>query len=250
MPPATSEITGMEPGEYLEGERLVQVIDLLESNRNFLKAGLAEGSNQWLCLVTGQAEKDGLRYFELDLPGSLKPFPYPEGTVFSFEFIGSDRLTYAFVAKVQEARAQSVWFRFPERMERRQRRRDFRIGTGFDPKGILKVGGEERPILIENFSTGGMLFRYAETGAAVPGHPPDSMMEDVELVIRHGKKNLEKRIRIRRCRVCRSEPDERNGGTRFAVHFAELDLDQENRLTQLILSIQRELLRKRLPFPF
>ena len=200
-----------------------------------------------LTLVTGVDDRSHIPFFRVDYPqGFAEAVAGIENCRIAFEYFGKDGVKYRFKTMGQEILADEIRIKFPEFIERIQRRHHFRIQPPMGTKLLVNHMDARWIINILDISRGGALGVLAVNGQK-QNHPHifkiGNRLNHLELVFPFRRQDVN--IQIQEAKVIRVEkmpPKNRDG---YAFQFIRIQNVQEKRLIDLLFALQRDFLRKK-----
>jgi c-di-GMP-binding flagellar brake protein YcgR len=158
-------------------------------------------------------------------------------------FTGGDKIRYSFKTCIHEISEHDIWLEFPQFIERNQRRRHFRVVTPLGTKVFLPKGEKTCEGHVVNLSMVGVLFKEAERSEGRPEWNVGEDMQHVQVFSIKGSASTS--ISVKKSRVKRVVKDPATGRCWCALHFLELDSEEERKLRDFIYMCQREDLKRR-----
>jgi len=157
-----------------------------------------------------------------------------------FEFIGNDNLQYIFKTSDGEISGNEIWIRFPEFIEKLQRREHFRIEVPLGTKLHFekKTAGIEMDVI--DISLRGALVTSIQKNAILKSRED---LIDVQLVFPSEKKDLV--VHTKKVSVKRVEKDSQSKRYTYGLYFAKTEKDEEALLTKIISKLQIKFLQKK-----
>ncbi|MBN1104314.1 MAG: PilZ domain-containing protein [Deltaproteobacteria bacterium] len=230
--------------EIISGKGALTLLEQIKEARIAIQMIVLGKDYERLTLITGVRTVDGRRYLLVDCPVRFsEDVKDHEGARVKLEFLGKDRVQYAFRSSVCAVSDNDILLEFPGSIERIQRRQHFRIapplGTtlSFSRNGRLIEGS------VINLSEGGALLSLHKQGE------PKSRLwagEDVRgLTLRCRAEKLTANLRIRKASVKREQREPQSGRLSYALQFLDMDPKEKNALRGFIFNCQREMLRRR-----
>ena len=237
----------MEHGDRIVGKQIHAILEQLKNGNTLIRMKLMGKDYEQLTVINDILKKGKMPFLLIDCPDGFDEPVKDSSNKILFEYTGANKLPYFFYAEIAMIDQKIIWVTFPDLIERRQLRRDFRVdmpsGTHM---GFKKYGVRFHKQLI-NLSLGGSfgaLIRSQDmTQPALPISVGDTLTE-IELVFQ--SKHFEQRVNIRKAVVVRFEENPLARNFCYAIHFLDMDKTEEKALTELIYVIQRESLNKRL----
>ena len=158
-------------------------------------------------------------------------------------FTGNDKIQYSFRTSIHEIAERDIWLEFPEFIERIQRRKHFRVVTPLGTKVFVPKNEKTYEGHAVNLSMVGVLFKEAERSE---GQSEWNVGEDMEHVqVFWNKDFVTMSVSVKKSRVKRVIKDPVTGRCWCALHFLELDSEEEEKLREFIYLCQREALQRR-----
>jgi c-di-GMP-binding flagellar brake protein YcgR len=239
----------MAESEKIDGNGVTRIFEELLQRKTHLELNLQGTDYQQLTIVTALRTQKSDPSFYIDTPEGFR-----EATAdidpwhIRFEFTGKDNIKYIFHTVGGRISDHRIKIKLPEFVERRQRRRLFRINA---PAGTLlcfAIGATRYEFEVIDMSLGGSLAVMVQTDSYASPEPPlpgIGELKDVELVF--PKEIYHQAIRIETAQIKRTKKNTEVPSYEMALEFAEMSNRHENLLTDLIYRLQRRYLRKRLP---
>ena len=158
-------------------------------------------------------------------------------------FTGGDKIQYSFRSCIHEITQHDIWLEFPEFIERIQRRKHFRVATPLGTRVLLPKNEKTYEGHAVNLSMMGVLFKETERSEGQSGWNVGEDMEHVQVL--WNKDFVSTSISVKKSRVKRVVKDPVTGRCWCALHFLELDSEEEEKLREFIYMCQREALQRR-----
>lgn len=239
----------MKHQDHIAGKQVLFIIEQLRNEKTFIRMRLPEDDFEQLTIIDDIRSKGDQKFFIIDRPEGFSEDIAPEhGKQVHFEFTGVDRLPYFFHTLIFRIDSKEIWVTFPESIERKQLRRNFRVDVPPGTQMSFYKNGVNIENQVINLSLGGSF-------CALVRHPliekPDldiasgDSLRDIELIFR-SKFSESQRLKIRKAIVVRVEEKPDISETFCALHFIDMDKSEEKALTELIYIMQREYFKKRL----
>ncbi len=231
--------------ERIEGKRLSEVLDHLVSEKTLVKVCLPAKDYTHLTLILGTEKVKGKNYFSIDLTDELVDiFNSQVVEELMFEFNGPDKVTYRFTTADTITKLGRVLVRFPDVIERIQKRSNFRIKTEPGTLAVFRWEGRKHKLRIENISLGGL---YGLTANPQPETlKVGDLLTRVEIAFPVSDQCV--LITIEKAVIRRVEHGKRAGRNAYAMEFIEIDRDSRQLLTRQIYDLQRNYLKRRIKF--
>ena len=237
----------MEHGDSINGKHIHAILEQLKDGKTLVRMKLMGKNYEQLTVINDIRKKGKITNLLIDCPDGFDDLVKDSSGKLQFEYTGANKLPYFFYADIAQIDQKIIWITFPDLIERRQLRKDFRVdmpsGTcmGFKKYGVkynkqvinLSLGG----------SFGALIRSKNMTQPVLPITVGDTLTE-IELVFQ--SKHFEQRVNIRKAVVVRFEEKPFLHSFCYAIHFLDMDKTEEKALTELIYVIQREYLKNRL----
>ena len=232
--------------DTIDGPAVHTIIEALQSDQTLIKMRIPARDFHHLTIITNTKQSGQDLYFQIDYPhGFREAVRGLDEWRFRFEFTGPDRLPYAFKTLGGERDNKNIWVRFPEYIERQQKREDFRVSLPYGINIYLTAAEAPWKIRVENLSRGGALGVEKITVKSKPLLEAGESIEGFQIRFPRAREN--KTITVLKAVVKRVDNDTNRKRRFYAFQFTELDKQAESLLIQRIYDLQREFLRRRLP---
>jgi len=234
----------MSEAERIKGKKREALLRQLKTNKTLVNLRLLGQDYSRLTVVTGIRTQNKISYFSIDCPrGFEKAIGNVDVWKMHFEFSGEDGVLYLFRAVGEEVSNREVWVRFPEFIEREQRRKHFRIKLSPGATIHFTKDSTQLKMGIIDISLGGILVMIAKGIEKAPVLNPGDELKDIELVFPTGEETPI--LHINKALVVRSEKDSSTGRYRYGLQFINIERMEEKALTAAFYQLQRQLLMKR-----
>ena len=160
-----------------------------------------------------------------------------------FDFKGEDKIPSFFKTSGGVISGRDIWIPFPRFIERKQRRRDFRISSPVGKRLEFLLDSKEHELSVINFSQGGALVSTGKGGRNELGIETGGRIKNLTLFIPFDK--ALKRIRVSEAKVRRVDQDSTTKHYRYGLQFTDIEREEKLFLKKIIYRTQRDLLRKR-----
>jgi len=237
----------------IEANRRFDIFQRLKKNRTLVKLQLLGHDYDRLTLVTEIGDRKDKPYFVVDYPhGFREAAAGAEAWNLRFEFIGEDNLLHHFKTSGVVILPEGLRIPFPDVIERRQRRKHFRLHVPPGTRIYAERQSEKLTMSLINVSVGGAfgaLARMTDPSETPPVFNAGEDLTHLQLRFPAGEGMEEGgdglTVWIKKARVLRIEKNPLTQKYRYALQFLEMDKQQEKYLTDLIYRFQRDRLRKR-----
>ncbi len=201
-----------------------------------------------LTIVTNVFPYKKISAFMIDSPKDFLPaFGGLNDVKMHFEFTGKDNLSYTFKTSGGESHHDEIKVKFPDFINRKQRRRDFRLDVPPGTRLHIKINSKLLKMTVLNVSLGGTLI-------ALVGHMSETenkqlfkageCFEDIELLSPMDGKSF--KSKIKKATIVRVIKGSLKPKNCCALQFVSIDSNEEKALTKFIYKYQQQFLRKRL----
>ena len=233
----------IDDAEHIEGQNLAKFFEQLQKDKTVIRVHVLGRNYERLTIITGTRERDGVRYFLIDYPaGFSETVKGAEVLKLHFDFSGADRLPYVFRTYGGEIAGNEVWVRFPTFIERRQRRRSFRLEAPLGTRILYQFKSARHEVSVINISQGGALVLLEKkTQKGLPLEPGQYLKN---LTLLFPSKEGELTINIREAVVRRLGRQNSIDKYHCAFQFIDVEKNEATSLNALIYRYQREYLRK------
>ncbi len=166
-----------------------------------------------------------------------------------FEFTDKENIKYVFESEDWELSDGSIWVKFPEFVNRFQRRKLYRLDAPPGTRLYFNVNDIRYKLLVVNVSLGGtlgVLVSLTKEMEAELKLSNSKTLEDVELVFpSENRKHAGSIVKIKRCQIKRQKRNPITGKFECAIEFKEINESQQKNLRDLFYKWQRTYLRRR-----
>ena len=232
--------------DTIDGPGVHTIIEALKTDQTLIKMHIPAKDFHHLTIITDIKRSDQKAYFKIDYPhGFNEAVEGLDEWRFNFEFTGPDKLPYVFKTRGGENFDKAIWVRYPDHIERQQKREDFRISLPYGTNIYLTAQDVSWKIRVENLSRGGVLGVEKITAKSIPLFEAGDTITDFQ--IRFPRARDHKTITIQKVVVKRVDKDAARKRRFYAFQFIEIDKQAESLLVDRIYDLQREFLRRRLP---
>ncbi len=238
----------MQKPEKIEGDNLVNIFKTLKEDKTLIKMRLPGKNYECLTIITNVFPHKNKSAFMIDSPKDFRSvFSDLKVVKMHFEFTGKDNLSYTFKTSGGEIFHDEVKITFPDFINRKQRRKDFRLEVPPGTKLHVKINAKLFKMTVLDVSLGGTLI-------ALVGSMPESenkhffkvgeVFEDIELLFPMDGKFF--KSKINKASIVRVVKDSLKPKKCCGLQFVSIDNNEEKALTKFIYKYQQQFLRKRL----
>jgi len=225
----------------IENKERFIIFKQLEKDKTLIKMHLLGTDYDRLTMITGIRTRKKEKYFLIDNPKGFKEAVSRIDVLkVRFEFVGNDNLMYVFRTSGGKISGDKILIRFPEGIERIQRREHFRIETPFETKLYFEKDSVKFEMNILNISLGGNL-AYSVGKKAILKVGEE--FRDLELVF--PSENEDMVVRVEMALVRRVEEEQGMNQFRYGIYFVAIEKSDKKVLNEIIYELQKDYLRKR-----
>ena len=229
--------------ETIEGAKIDAIFDHLIQERTLVKVSLPHSPYENLTLITAVKEDGKPKAFCIDPPeGLVENLRQTKTDRLAFEFTGPDQLLHRFEAFPTSGSETSIWFDYPQRIERYQMRNNYRVKAMAGSHADLNIGDQHVRMQIDNLSLGGVYCLC---------HKKIKPLLEIKQRLNHMELNIILKSgtfvsTIDKIQVIRIETQARPRYVGIAFEFIKMKKDVKKKLVQYIYELQREFLQSRL----
>ena len=225
----------------IQGKNRFDIFEQLRKDKTLIQMSLLGKDYERLTIITGIQARKNMLFFLIDYPEGFKEAVSDvEVWRIRFEFIGNDNLQYSFRTSGGEFFGDEIWIRFPEVIEKIQRRKHFRIEAPVGTRFYFNKKSDSFEMNVINLSLRGALVYSVQKKAILK---IGENLRDVKLVFPSEKEGP--MIHIKKASVKRMEKNSRMDRYTYGLYFAMIEKNEETALTKIIYELQRKLLQKR-----
>ena len=234
--------------EKIEGKNIADILKTIKKDKTLIKMRLPGKNYECLTIVTNVILHRQKNSFMIDSPKDfLSIFGDLKDVKMNFEFTGNDNLSYTFKTSGGEIHNDEINVIFPDFINRKQRRKDFRLEVPPGTKLYININSKLLKMTVLDVSLGGTLI-------ALVGHMSESenkqffkigeSFEDIELLFPMEGKSF--KSQIKKATIVRVVKGSLKPINCCALQFVSIDKNEEKALTKFIYKYQQQLLRKRI----
>ena len=234
----------MEAPDRLIGKKINGIIDQLQKEKTILKLNILDIGYKGLSIVIGVDRDDRNSFFLIDYPGGSRDMlSKASGKSVFFEFNDLDNIQYSFRSIVEKVAQDSIWIRFPEGIDRKQRRKYFRIATPPGTRITFDISGRRYDLNVINLSEGGALINQRSSRHEEALFCKDGEFRNISLVRNEG--DLRTRISIKKAKIVRIKKNPEIGRYSYGLQFLEMGIAEKEGIREFIYKCQRRDLKSR-----
>lgn len=239
----------MAESEKISGEGIRKLFEELLQRKTRLKLTLMDTGYENFTCVTGLPGPNNDPLFSINTPEGFKAaLADIDVGLIRFEFTGKDKIKYAFTTSGDSLAGNQIYIKFPEEVQREQRRKLFRIKAPDGTKLCFNVQLSPQELDVIDMSLGGSLAAVVQTDKHIlknPAFSDSNVLHDIELVF--PAEISRQPIKIKTAQIKRMKKNPETRRYEMAFEFNKISKRDERLLTELIYRLQRQYLRQRLP---
>jgi c-di-GMP-binding flagellar brake protein YcgR len=227
----------------IQGKNKFDIFEQLRKDKTLIQMRLLGADYEQLTFIIGIQARKNMLFFLIDYPKGFKEAVSDvEVWEMRFEFIGNDNLQYIFKTSDGEISGNEIWIRFPEFIEKIQRREHFRIEVPLETKLHFKKQSADIEMNVIDISLKGALVNSVQIQKNAVFKSGENL-KNVKLVFPSEKKDLV--VHIKKVSAKRVEKDSQSKRYIYGLYFAKTEKNEETLLTKIISKLQIKFLQKR-----
>lgn len=234
--------------EIIRDKTRFKIFRELESEKTLIRMHLLGHQYERLTVVTGIRNQQKVPSFLIDCPRGFKEAAAGiDDCRIRFEFTGKDKVKYVFRTSGQTFLDKEICIRFPEVIERIQRRRHFRLTPPLGSELYINAKPTIHKMNVIDVSQGGVLgaLKKSVPMSEDPLFKVGNRLKDIELIFPAEVETI--MVQIKEAVIRRLGKDPVTGRDTCAFQFMDIEKDPRKTLIELIYQFQRDILRNRLP---
>mgnify|MGYP001813756529 FL=1 len=236
--------------ERIQGDAILQLFKELQQEKTPLQVKLTGGGYEHLSHLKEFRKRLKSHYFLIDYKEDfLKATEDLDDWRLKIEFADKDGIKYVFQTNDSDVSQGSIWLKFPETVQRYQRRSLFRLEAPHGTRLYFAVNETRYKLLVINVSLGGTLGVLVSVTKDMENElklNKPRVIENVELVFpAKYQEGDESKVNIKNCQIIRQERNPQTNKFECAMAFKEIAETEQKKLTELFYQWQRDYLRKR-----
>ena len=240
----------MENTELIQGDAVLQLFKDLQQKKTPLKVKLANGDYEHLSHLKKIRKRLRNNYFLIEYDQDfLAAAENLEELDLKIEFTGEDGILYVFHTKDSDVYRDMIWLKFPESVNRYQRRSLFRLEAPHGTRLFFEINAIRYKLLVINVSLGGTLGVLVSLTKQMEQEltlKEPLTLENLELVFpSKNDKDDESKVSIKSGQIIRQDRNPQTKKYECAIEFKEIIETEQKKLTELFYQWQRDYLRKR-----
>ncbi len=238
----------MQELDKIEGDNIANVLKTLKNDKTLIKMRLPGKDYECLTIITNVYHSKKKSAFMIDSPKDFQStFGGLNDIKMRFEFTGNDNLNYTFKTSGGEIHQDEIKVKFPDFINRKQRRRDFRLEVPPGTRLHVKINSKLFKMTVLDVSLGGTL--VALSGSVSESEYKQFIktgynFEDIELLFPMEGKSF--KSKIKKATIVRMVKGSFKPKNCCGIQFVIIDKNEKKALTKFIYKFQQQFLRKRL----
>jgi len=231
----------MEDSERISGSKISNILDQAKKNRTILKIQAIDSGYDGLTMIIKiNSEKMS---FLIDYPGGFDSIlPNTRDKRCYFEFGDQNKIFYSFSASIDKISKDKIQLKFPEYIERIQRRESFRITVPSGTKLFCNMNDIKFEFDVIDISEGGVLI-----GMKTRYHDKRFLYENGELsqfIIVAKNDDINVSLDIDSAEIVRLEKLKELGRYTYALKFKGIKKEEGGKIRRFINDCQRRILKQ------
>ena len=234
--------------ERIRHKSRLNIFRQLKRDKTLIRMHLLGHQYERLTVVTGIRNQQKTPFFLIDCPqGFKKAAAGIDDCRIRFEFTGKDKIKYVFRTSGKTLFGKEICIRFPEVIERIQRRRHFRLTPPLGTLLFINAKPTIRKMNVIDISEGGVLgaLNKGVSLSADPLFKVGHHLKDMELIFPAEVETI--LVQIKEAIIRRLGKDPVTGRSTCAFQFMDIEKYPRKTLIELIYQFQRDILRNRQP---
>lgn len=236
--------------EKIQGAAILRLLTELQLDNIPLKIQLPNFAEPCLTYIADIRKHLRIHHFLVPPPEDFQKLSRDRDQArLRFEFIDQEGIKYVFESHTWKFSRDMIWVRFPEFIQRCQRRKLFRLEAPPGTRLYFNVKDIRYKLLVINVSLGGTLGVLVSLTSRMKQAIKiyeSKILKNVELVFpSKDRKKAGPIVSIKRCQIKRQEKNPLINRFECALEFREISEEEQKKLTELFYKWQRDYLRKR-----
>jgi len=231
--------------DEIRGKGISKALSQLQKGRVILKLNVLGADYERLTIVTDIRTVNRIQCFFIDYPAGFRDAARTSnaGRV-AFEYAGKNNLQYTFRAVIKEITEDGVCMKFPDLINRLQRRKYFRMAVPLGTKIYFldNAGNGNYQANVVDVSLGGVLLRFKKGKEKKPSLYVDEYLRNIRLTGEESEIIID--ITIKKAVIKRVVENSALGSFDYALQFIDIGKNEKIKLDKYIYNCQRELLKK------
>jgi c-di-GMP-binding flagellar brake protein YcgR len=226
----------------------LQILEEVKNNRLPVQVGLLDGDYDAMTHVNAIRQRRGKAYFRTESSRSFAAAIGREKNWRSwFDFFGKDNVQYVFRTTGWKVGGDGIWHKFPEIIERKQRRKYFRLELPLQTGLFLSVGSGQYKMTAIDISIGGILGELMDVEGPTGEDPPWRVGDRIkDIVLETDFERKSNRVHVQEGVLRRFDIELSSKKYKYAVEFAKMTKPEETALVELVYELQRKILKERI----
>jgi PilZ domain len=239
----------MGEADKIQGKDVITLLEEVKQKQIMLSIELVDQGYEQTTMIIRIPEDPDASFFVIDPPQDFMNYVSKiKESEFQFRFRGLDNLDHIFTSLGGTFSDNEIRIKFPDYIDRFQRRRYFRLRVPTGTKFLFRFGQVRQEMSMINISMRGafgVLELSKGENQEKPIYKKKDLVEDIEIISPAGPKISEQKISVKKAVIRRAEHEPRKNIDLYAFEFMSIDRDQEKRLNKFIFDLQRLALQKK-----
>ena len=238
-------IENMKNIDKIFGSQIVDILKELQRDKTLIRMYIKDEEHEYLVIIEGVRTLFVFSRFLIYCSREfLETVAENQSRKIFFEF-SKESIKYIFKTSITKVDGDKIWFKFPEFIEKYQRRMNFRVDVPSETKFFCEVESKQCTLEVLNISSGGFLLCDDKSGESDICFEPGEVLNNVEFVFPNFEEKIEE-VQVHKIEIIRSEKSIKNRCRYYAVKIIEINYKEEEKLSQAVLSLQRYALRSKI----
>lgn len=240
-------LSPMPDSTDITGKEINRIFKQLKKDETLMKATLLGGDGDGMVtIIIGIAQGKNGSYFKIDATADFRDRvnTNSKGKML-FEYDGNDRVPYLFRCVRAKIPKPGLWLRFPEFIERVQRRKHFRLKRPPGTTVLLVIDGKTYEADVMDISIGGVLITQAPSFQERTNLCVGDCIKKVSVFFPEDGERMQ--LSIKNAEIRRMVEKAGGHGYDYALQFHDIGKKDQEKLADFIYKCQRDklILRRR-----
>ena len=236
--------------EKIQGTAILRLLKELQLDNIPLRFKFANSADPRLTYIADIRKHLRIQHFLVPPPEDFQKLSHDRNQArLRFEFIDQEGMKYVFESHTWKFSRDMIWVRFPEFIQRYQRRKLFRLEAPHGTRLYFNIKDIRYKLLVINVSLGGTLGVLVSLTSRMKQAIriyESKILKNVELAFpSKDRKKAGPIVSIKRCQIKRQEKNPLTNRFECALEFREISEEEQKKLTELFYMWQRDYLQKR-----
>ena len=236
----------MNEYELIKGKQRKNVFNEIQSKKTLLTIKLHGSNFEQLTVITDIKTFNSIPYFIVDLSHDFKKaISNSKNLKIGFNFICPDKIEHNFDIIDFMAVDDEIWLKFPEFIERLQRRKTFRIAAPYSSQIICEINSISYKFHLIDISQGGVLGIPAGLNLSKKASilKIGETIDDAVLLLTDEEGSHQ--LNVRELTIKWVAKEKKGQFFRYGMEFTKIKKKEDKLLTKIIYNFQRLFLQRR-----